>query len=868
MWVLANALADLHREGFIHGDVKSQNLLLSTERSIKLCDFGGSRENSKNLKIPQFSRYWAAPEILQHEFDKNVSFGTAADIYSFGVVLTELAKGKIPYFGVPNNEKGSIKGKVKNGELRPTMNENCDKWIVDMANKYNLDQRPTANDLVTELNLRMSTALTASPPKRKLIEHLYLNGRVQKKALGISWIGVLLGFVWFLLHPVATITTGELKCRQTYFSENALLVDTVTSSIEDTQASWAKKYHRAYVDLEAVGDKGCSSYDTCLHIADWIEKQLKEIDGIEVYRQVYSEQLYENDEFVNRTNIYAILRAAPLADGKESVVLVAQYRNIPTSNKNGFSALAVGMAMLRHLGNVKWLAKDIILLLTDDGRDDRRYGHSPGVEAWLEAYHNGPHISRNPALEMHAGVIRAAINIETSLDSNRYNTVGVLGAGVNGQLPNLDLINTAVETLESEHIPIAMDRCSDIEYECHDDGLNNFIASIRKFLTNLLPQEYHGHISFYLPRLHHMLRFMQTLAIGPSGAHANFIRYNIDAITLSAFYSLDSPSTPLRLVSWLRSIETSVRAMSNLEEKLHQSFFFYLLVAPRSFVSIGEYYYVLFFFMLPLFASALYLITNTAGMRTAFAIISLITAEVFGLIVFGLMTHESVLDPVLTLTESHQQTISRTYGWTIVVIATLLQFFAVFVIIPYFHSHRLLQGNSDEGEWLIKIDDHRRTFKETQPVDPDTADDEVKEVPLEPFQRDLSGWKAIKTFVALMAIIIHALLGISNYAFTFVVTLPMTILIANAFPSKKLLNPLGRIIFGTILFATSPAVFLVILQSLHPNVIDGLAYLIHGYIHFGMLAVPYMCCIYYPIHTLVLWIWTCPPNKSAKEKVD
>jgi hypothetical protein len=79
---------------------------------------------------------------------------------------------------------------------------------------------------------------------------------------------------------------------------------------------------------------------------------------------VYTEHLFD-DEYVNRTNIYAILRAAPLADGKESIVLVAQYLNIPATSKNGFSAMTVGMAMLRQLVDMKWLAKDVILLLTD-----------------------------------------------------------------------------------------------------------------------------------------------------------------------------------------------------------------------------------------------------------------------------------------------------------------------------------------------------------------------------------------------------------------------------------------------------------------------------------------------------------------------
>ncbi|KDO33112.1 hypothetical protein SPRG_01924 [Saprolegnia parasitica CBS 223.65] len=701
---------------------------------------------------------------------------------------------------------------------------------------------------------------TVGPPKRRLLEHLYRHGRVQAKALSVSWIGLLLGVTWLLLHPIATVTTGELKCRQTYFSENALLVDTVTSTIDDTQAAWAKAYHREYIKLDAAGDNGCAHDNSCAHVMTWIEAQLRAMPGVEFDRQTYAEQLYDHDEYVNRTNLFAILRASPLADGKESIVLVAQYPNIPSTSKNGYSALSVGLAMLRHLGSVKWLAKDIILLLTDDGPDDGRHGHSPAVEAWLDAYHNDPFATSNAALDMHAGVIRAAINLETSGDAHRHNTVAVLGAGVNGQLPNLDLINSAVEALESERIPVAMDRCADARLDCDGDALSSTLRAVRRFVVRQLGAS--SALSSYFDGLYHLLRFIQTLAMGPSGPHANFIRHNIDAITLSAVQA-SGATTPLSLLGWLRSIETTVRAMSNVEEKLHQSFYYYLLVSPRLFVSIGEYYYVLVLVLLPLFAHVLYLVAHTAGLRTALALALFLVAEALGAMVFLVATHLECLDGVLVLDQA-TTTMSRTYGWTLLAVASGVELLLVVGVLPLLQRHALTQGNPDEADWLVKIDDQRRAFKATLPVDPDADADEP---PLDDLAHDVHGWKALKVLACIVAILVHCVVGIINYAFAIAVVVPMTALLASAVPAATPQSVVGRGLRATLVLLSSPLLLALVLQSFQPQLLDTIAYFVHGYVHYGSIALPYACVVYLPLHALALCIVAMPPN-PIKSKID
>ncbi|XP_057859089.2 serine/threonine-protein kinase ppk1 isoform X2 [Cryptomeria japonica] len=79
----------------VHRDLKSSNLLVDKNWTVKVGDFGLSRlKNSTFLtaKSGKGTPQWMAPEILRNEPSNEKS-----DIYSFGVVLWELATEKIPW---------------------------------------------------------------------------------------------------------------------------------------------------------------------------------------------------------------------------------------------------------------------------------------------------------------------------------------------------------------------------------------------------------------------------------------------------------------------------------------------------------------------------------------------------------------------------------------------------------------------------------------------------------------------------------------------------------------------------------------------------------------------------------------------------
>jgi serine/threonine protein kinase len=126
----------------IHGHLRGDSVLLGSEWEVKLNRLG-YRLDTPSLSVED--RAWVAPEVLTGGL-----LDEKSDIYSFGVVLSELDRCKLPF-----SRKASRRQSVDGGTaLKPKFRDDCPPEVLDIAQSClqgGPADRPTAMELYYSL---------------------------------------------------------------------------------------------------------------------------------------------------------------------------------------------------------------------------------------------------------------------------------------------------------------------------------------------------------------------------------------------------------------------------------------------------------------------------------------------------------------------------------------------------------------------------------------------------------------------------------------------------------------------------------------------------------------------------------------------
>ena len=185
---IAKGIVYLHQKGIPHRYLTSYNILMDEQFQAKISDFGLSkiRTASKSTKTNQTagSISWLAPEVL-----KGLPRGPEADIYSFGIVLGEMATRRTPFEEALNDQQ--IMQWVIDGEREtekiPAECPQEFRALIETCWAQDPKSRPTASQIIQKL----SEALI---PSHQLIEWKKLD--IQQPPLGKGAFGTVHRATW------------------------------------------------------------------------------------------------------------------------------------------------------------------------------------------------------------------------------------------------------------------------------------------------------------------------------------------------------------------------------------------------------------------------------------------------------------------------------------------------------------------------------------------------------------------------------------------------------------------------------------------------------------------------------------------------
>jgi len=138
------------RPRVIHRDLKSDNILLTRNYSVKIADFGMSKMIQEQSKIMTRSGtpHYMAPECIQEG-----KFSEKSDIYSFGIVVWELYAEERPYNDISSPYQ--IMYRVVHENLRPITPDGCPQLIANLiqaCTDADASQRPSFKQNILQFN--------------------------------------------------------------------------------------------------------------------------------------------------------------------------------------------------------------------------------------------------------------------------------------------------------------------------------------------------------------------------------------------------------------------------------------------------------------------------------------------------------------------------------------------------------------------------------------------------------------------------------------------------------------------------------------------------------------------------------------------
>ncbi|MCR5450976.1 MAG: Stk1 family PASTA domain-containing Ser/Thr kinase [Solobacterium sp.] len=150
---LVSAIAEAHKRGIIHRDIKPQNVIVKADGTIKVLDFGIALAKG-SMQLTQANNVMGSVHYLAPELARGESASVQSDIYALGIVLFEALTGDVPFKADSavqvalmhmRNEMPSVR------VFNPTLPQSVENIVIRATAKDRTQRYVSCNEMLDDL---------------------------------------------------------------------------------------------------------------------------------------------------------------------------------------------------------------------------------------------------------------------------------------------------------------------------------------------------------------------------------------------------------------------------------------------------------------------------------------------------------------------------------------------------------------------------------------------------------------------------------------------------------------------------------------------------------------------------------------------
>lgn len=151
---VCEGLAEAHKLGVVHRDLKPHNLMIDCNGNVKIMDFGIAR-SLRTKGITGAGVMIGTPEYMSPEQVEGRETDARSDIYALGIILYDMLTGRLPFegetvLGVALKQKTETP--IDPRKINPQVPEDLARLIMRCLEKEKENRFQTAEELITEFN--------------------------------------------------------------------------------------------------------------------------------------------------------------------------------------------------------------------------------------------------------------------------------------------------------------------------------------------------------------------------------------------------------------------------------------------------------------------------------------------------------------------------------------------------------------------------------------------------------------------------------------------------------------------------------------------------------------------------------------------